>query len=110
WLWIAAVGVAVAVGWYLTQRLAEPKLPDWIASGNGRIEAVAIDISARTGGRVREIVVEEGQTVARGEALAHMDTLQLDAQMREARAQLQRGRIARDVAASGVTQAEAEHS
>lgn len=110
WFWIAAIVIAAAAGWYLTQRFAEPELPDWIASGNGRIEAVAIDISARTGGRVREIVVEEGQTVARGEALAHMDTLQLDAQMREARAQLQRGRIARDVAASGVTQAEAEHS
>ncbi|WEX11831.1 HlyD family efflux transporter periplasmic adaptor subunit [Chelativorans sp. AA-79] len=101
---------AVAVGWYLTQRFAEPELPDWIASGNGRVEAVAIDISARTGGRVRDIVVKEGQTVARGEVLAHMDTQQLDAQLREARAQLQRGRIARDVAESSVTQAEAEHS
>lgn len=110
WLWIAAIGVAVAAGWFLTQRLSEPALPDWIASGNGRIEAVAIDISARTGGRVREIVVEEGQTVARGEVLAHMDTQQLDAQLREARAQLQRGKIARDVAKSGVVQAEAEHS
>ncbi|HEX7075216.1 MAG TPA: efflux RND transporter periplasmic adaptor subunit [Hyphomicrobiaceae bacterium] len=101
---------AVAAGWYLTQRLSEPPLPDWIAWGNGRIEAVAIDISARTGGRVREIVVQEGQTVARGEVLAHMDTQQLEAQLREARAQLQRGKIARDVAESGVIQAEAEHS
>lgn len=110
WLWIAAIVAAVAAGWYLTQRLSEPPLPDWIAWGNGRIEAVAIDISARTGGRVREIVVQEGQTVARGEVLAHMDTQQLEAQLREARAQLQRGKIARDVAESGVIQAEAEHS
>lgn len=110
WLWIAVIVAAVAAGWYLTQRLSEPPLPDWIAWGNGRIEAVAIDISARTGGRVREIVVQEGQTVARGEVLAHMDTQQLEAQLREARAQLQRGKIARDVAESGVIQAEAEHS
>jgi len=110
WLWIAAIAVAVGVGWFLTQRLSEPALPDWIASGNGRIEAVAIDISARTGGRVREIVVEEGQAVARGEVLAHMDTQQLEAQLREAQAQLQRGKIARDVAESSVIQAEAEHS
>src|SRR5690606_37866675 len=46
----------------------------------------------------------------RGEVLAQIDTQQLDAQLREARAQLQRGQIARDVAGSGVTQAEAEHS
>lgn len=110
WFWIAAIAAAVAVGWYLTQRLGEPALPEWIASGNGRVEAVAIDISARTGGRIRDIVAQEGQTVAQGEVLAHMDTQQLDAQMREARAQAQRGRIARDVAESGVAQAEAEHS
>lgn len=110
WFWIAAVIAVVAVGWYLTQRFAEPALPDWVASGNGRVEAVSIDIAARTGGRVEDIVAQEGQTVARGEVLAHMDTQQLDAQLREARAQLQRGRIARDVAESGVAQAQAEHS
>lgn len=110
WFWIIALVIAAAIGWHLTQRLAEPELPDWISSGNGRIEAVAIDISARTGGRVREIVVGEGQSVARGEVLAHIDTQQFDAQLREAKAQMQRGWIARDVAESGVTQAEAEHS
>jgi HlyD family secretion protein len=110
WFWITAVVIAAVAGWYLTQRLTEPPLPEWIASGNGRIEAVPIDISARTGGRIRDIVVQEGQTVSRGEILAHMDTLQLDAQLREARAQLQRGQIARDVAESGVKQADAEHS
>lgn len=110
WLWITAVVIAAAAGWYLTQRLAEPPLPDWVASGNGRLEAVAIDISARTGGRIRDIVAQEGQTVSRDEVLAHIDTQQLDAQLREARAQLQRGKIARDVAESGVKQADAEHS
>lgn len=110
WMWIALAAVVIAVGWSLSQRLAPPELPDWIASGNGRIEAVTIDISARTGGRITDIVVQEGQTVARGQTLAQMDTQQLDAQLREARAQAQRGRIARDVAASGVAQAEAEHA
>lgn len=110
WLWILAIAVAIAVGWYLTQRFSEPALPDWIAGGNGRVEAVAIDISTRTGGRVSDIVVQEGQTVSRNEVLAHMDTQQLDAQLREAHAQLQRGQIAREVAESGVAQAEAEHS
>jgi HlyD family secretion protein len=110
WLWIAVIVVPIALGWYLNQRFAKPELPDWVASGNGRIEAVSIDISTRTGGRIREIIVNEGQTVASGEVLARMDTQHLDAQMREARAQLQRGRITRDVAESGVTQAEAEHS
>jgi len=110
WLWIAIIVVAGVAGWYLAMRFSQPDLPDWVASGNGRIEAVAIDISAKSGGRVRAIPVKEGQTVAGGEILAQMDTLQLEARLREARAQLQRGEIARDVATSGVTQAEAEHA
>ncbi len=110
WSWAVAIVTLAAIGWYLTQRLGQPALPEWIASGNGRIEAVSIDISARTGGRVRDIVVKEGQAVQNGEMLAHMDTQQLEAQLREARAQEQRGHIARDVAVSGVTQAEAEYA
>lgn len=108
--WLALVAAAVAGGWYLTQRLAEEELPAGIARGNGRVEAVAIDISTRTGGRIREILVHEGETVAAGDVLARMDTQQLEAQLREAQAQLRRGWIGRDVAESGVTQAEAERS
>jgi HlyD family secretion protein len=110
WFWLVLAAAAIAGGWYLTQRLSEEELPAGIAWGNGRIEAVAIDISARTGGRIREILVHEGETVSAGQVLAHMDTQQLDAQLREARAQLQRGRIGRNVAESGVVQAEAERS
>lgn len=108
--WLALVAVAIAAGWYLTQRLAQEDLSSGIALGNGRVEAVAIDISARTGGRIRNIFAHEGETVSAGQVLAQMDTQQLDAQLREARAQLQRGRIGRDVAESGVLQAEAERS
>ena len=110
WFALALVAVAAVAGWYLTERLAEEGLPAGIASGNGRIEAVSIDISARSGGRISDILVQEGDTVAAGQVLAHMDTQQLDAMLREARAQLQRGRIGRDVAESGVKQAEAERS
>lgn len=108
WLWVGAIAAAALLGWYLTQRLAEAPLPPGIAVGNGRIEAVAIDISARIGGRIKEIAVEEGQAVLAGQVLANMDTQQFEAQLREARAQLQRGPIARSVAESGVAQAEAE--
>ncbi len=110
WLWIA-IAVAVGVGgWYLTQQLTKSDLPAGIASGNGRMEAVAIDIAARTSGRIREILVQEGDVVTSGQILAHMDTLPLQAQLREARALLQRSQIAKQAAQSGVSQREAEHS
>jgi HlyD family secretion protein len=109
WVWLVVVAVAVG-GWALSQNIRQDTLPPGIASGNGRIEAVSVDISTRTGGRVTEILVDEGENVTAGQALAHMDTQQLDAQMREARAQLQRGEIAKTVAESGVAQRESEHA
>lgn len=67
WFWLALVAAAVAAGWHLTQRLAEEGLPSGIPWGNGRVEAVAIDIATRTGGRIREILVHEGETVSTGQ-------------------------------------------
>ncbi|MBS1165591.1 MAG: glycoside hydrolase family 43 [Proteobacteria bacterium] len=110
WGWMAVLVAVAAGGWYATQRLSEDQLPPGIAQGNGRIEAVAIDISARTGGRIEAILVREGETVKTGQILAQMDTQDVKAQLREARAQWQRGRIGRDVAESGVVEAQAEHS
>lgn len=110
WVWTAVLVAAAAVGWYATQRLSEDPLPSGIARGNGRIEAVAIDVSARTGGRIDAILVREGETVRAGQILAQMDIQEVKAQLREARAQSQRGRIGRDVAVSGVAEAQAQHA
>ncbi len=110
WFWIILALALAAGGWSLMQRFTGNALPESIAHGNGRMEAVAIDIAARAPGRIKDILVQEGETVAAGQVLAHMDTLQLEAQLREARAQLQRSRIAREVAQSGQTQREAERS
>lgn len=109
WVWLLIVAVAVG-GWYLSRTFQPDALPPGIASGNGRIEAVSIDISTRTGGRITDILVEEGDNVSAGQVLARMDIQQLEAQMREARAQLQRGEIAKTVAESGVSQRESEHA
>nr|WP_241254183.1 HlyD family efflux transporter periplasmic adaptor subunit [Halomonas sp. KRD171] len=83
-------------------------LPDGFAAGNGRIEAVEIDIAAKTAGRIREILVNEGDFVRAGQVLAKMDTAVLEAQLREAEAQLQRALIGIETAQSLVTQREAE--
>lgn len=85
-------------------------LADGFASGNGRIEAVEIDIATKTPGRVAEILVREGDFVERGELLAKMDTATLEAQLREAKANLRRAKIATEAAKAVVTQREAERS
>lgn len=57
-----------------------------IASGNGRIEAVEVDITARIPARVLEILATEGDMVEAGQILARMDTEDLQAQLREGEA------------------------
>lgn len=98
----------VAAGSYYLWRDGQDKLPAHIASGNGRIEAVEIDIAPRTSGRVADILVDEGRLVTAGQVLARMDTAVLNAQMREARAELQKAEIGIETALSQVTQREAE--
>lgn len=108
--WIAIVIVVVlAIGGYFTwQKFENPGLPSDIASGNGRIEATEIDISTKTAGRIRDILVNEGEFVKAGQVLARMDTQQLEAQRRQAQAELQRAVIGVDTAGSLVKQREAE--
>lgn len=105
---IALVAAAVIyLGW---RQFAGCGLPPGIASGNGRIEAVEIDVATKTAGRIKEILVNEGDFVEVGQVLARMDTDQLEAQRRQAEAQLRRTIIGVDTAHSLVTQREAERT
>ncbi|UFS68395.1 HlyD family efflux transporter periplasmic adaptor subunit (plasmid) [Paracoccus denitrificans] len=109
WGGAAAVAVLAVVGWLAWQNLSQDGQLAGIASGNGRIEATEIDISALSAGRIARIQAAEGQVVRKGAVLVQMDTLQLDAQKRQAEAQLRRARIGVETAQSLVTQAEAQH-
>lgn len=108
--WIVP-GLVLALGltgYYAWQKLQGTGLPQGIASGNGRIEAIEIDISTKAPGRVKEIMVDEGDFVRAGQVLARMDTAQLEAQRQQAQAQLQRATVGVETAKSIVAQREAE--
>jgi HlyD family secretion protein len=108
--WMAAlIVVALAAGGYLLwQKLGRSSLPEGFASGNGRIEGTEIDIATKTAGRIKDILVREGDFVSAGQVLAQMDTVQLEAQLRQAEAQLRRAIISIDTAKSLVVQRESE--
>lgn len=109
WLWrVAIAAVLVGSAWWAWQFLQPEGLPPGVAGSNGRIEAVEIDIATRSGGRVEEVLLGEGDFVQSGEEVARMDSSALKAQLREARAQVQRARIGVDTARSQVRQREAE--
>jgi HlyD family secretion protein len=97
--------VAAFLGW---QYYNPNALPDGFAASNGRIEAVEIDIATKIAGRIEEIKVNEGDFVEAGQVLAKMDTAVLEAQRKEAEAQLQQAHISIETAKSQVTQREAE--
>ena len=105
----ATIAAAVVLTGFVLWSLLQPDpLPEGFASGNGRIEAVEIDIATKTPGRVTEIRAREGDFVTAGQVVARMDTSVLEAQLREAEAQLQRALIGVETANSQVRQREAE--
>lgn len=108
--WIVAIVVAaVLAGSYYFWRFYDGSgLPAGIVAGNGRIEAVEIDISARTPGRIKEILADEGMFVEAGQVLARMDTEQMEAQRRQLEAQLKRASIGIETAGALVRQRNAE--
>lgn len=110
WLLAALLAIIAIGGYYAWQTFNSGGLPAGFASGNGRIEAVEIDVSTKTPGRIKEILVNEGDFVQAGQTLARMDTEQLEAQRRQAEAQLRRAVISVDTARSVVTQREAERT
>ncbi|RBO95658.1 HlyD family secretion protein [Pseudochrobactrum asaccharolyticum] len=108
YIFIVVAALIAAGGYYAWQKLNNDSLPEGIASGNGRIEAVEIDISTKSPGRIRQILADEGDFVNAGDVLAQMDTDQAESQRRQAEAQLRRAEISIETARSLVAQREAE--
>jgi len=111
--WKTAVAVfgilIVAIGLSL-QFFQETELPPGIVSGNGRIEAVEVDITTKFGGRVALVLVKEGDKVALNQALAQIDTKELDAQLRRAEAEVRSARHERISAIAVIAQRKSELS
>jgi HlyD family secretion protein len=101
---LLAIGGSVAA-WVL---LSKPDLPPGIAGGNGRLEATEIYVGTKYAGRVNEVLVNEGATVERGQIVARMDTSALDAQLRQAEADIVAAEDARKVALAQVQVKQAE--
>ena len=79
----------IAVGAWFFLRLR----PDTagLGKGNGRIEATEIDVATKIAGRVRDVLVDEGDFVEAGQVLANIQSDTLQAQFAEAEAQHRQG-------------------
>jgi HlyD family secretion protein len=81
---LAALGFAVWRVFFYA-----PPLPANIVPLSGRIEGDDSAVSPKTGGRILEIRVREGDTVTNGEIIAVLDDEQLRARVEQAQAELQ---------------------
>lgn len=79
-----------------------------VVSGNGRIEATEIGISAKVAGRVKEIYVNEGDRVTAGDVVAKLDTTTINSQLQQAKAQRQQAISAVEAANMAVAQRQSE--
>ncbi|HBH39552.1 MAG TPA: hemolysin D [Curvibacter sp.] len=102
-----AVAAAVLMTW---APWADEAVGEGFVSGNGRIEATEISIATKTGGRVAEIRVNEGDFVQAGQVLARMELDSLRAQREEAVARLQQAQEAVANARAAVALRESDHA
>lgn len=105
WLkWLAGVLAGLVAAMIVWRFIGVPQKYPPIVSTNGRIEAVEIDIAAKTAGRVKALLVHEGQLVTAGQVVAVMDSQTLEAEKRQAEAQLQEALHTVDLARSELAQ------
>lgn len=105
-LWIVLLVAAAGGGYYYWLHSQPDALPEGIASSNGRIEAVEIDLAAKIAGRLDEVMASEGDFVTAGQDVARMNTDVLEAQLKQAQAELARAHTSIEAAQSSVRQRE----
>jgi HlyD family secretion protein len=85
---IGLVGAGSAAAWRSWKLSQANALPTGIVSGNGRIESIQVDVAAKYGGRIKEILAREGDLVEEGQVLVKMDTNELEAELEKDKAKL----------------------
>ena len=110
WKWIGVGAAVVIVALFGVRYLIKRhnRLPEGIASGNGRIEAKLVDVAAKEPLRVKEILVDEGALVKPGQVLVKLDTNTLDSQLEEANAQVAAAEEKLAVARANITRQKSE--
>lgn len=96
---VAAFAIFVLfLGYYVWNQLKPPALPNGFVTGNGRIEATEVDIATKSAGRIKEVLVHEGDFVEPGQVVARMDTQALEAEYSEMQAKVRQSRSASSTA------------
>lgn len=107
---VIVVGVAALVAvlaYFVWQNNQSDEIAGFV-KGNGRIEATEIDIAAKAGGLLQEVYVKEGEFVKAGQVVAKIKSTTMEAQLREAQAQLAQAQNAIATTEAQVAQRQSE--
>lgn len=107
-LWVCLLGVAALVGWRIWERQKSLALPAGIASGNGRVEAIQVDVSAKEPGRIAKILAREGDLVEPDQVVARMDISTLEAELARGNANIATSQERATVVKSSIVRRESE--
>lgn len=109
-LMIAALLAAVAAGGFYGYRYYAQRdaLPDFVAQSNGRLTLERFDVAALYGGRVAEVLVNEGDDVAAGAALAQLSSDTTSSRLAEAQAGVAQAEAAEKQAREALARADAQ--
>jgi len=104
------LAIVMGVLAYVVTQIREPDLPEGFAWGNGRTEAIEVDITTKYGGRLEQVLVKEGDKVEIGQELVRFDTQELAAQLRRAQAEVRSTEQAKNFSIAVITQRKSELS
>lgn len=94
WRALAILGAGLLLTVLAWQRLPERSLPPGFIAGPVRVEADRVDIATRFPGRLRDLLVLEGDPVDPGQVLAHMDQEEPDTRLARVQEELDRAEAA----------------
>lgn len=109
-LYILIVFIIVSGVYLIYKDMNNSQLPKEFAFGNGRLETTQVDITTKLAGRLLEINVEEGDIVQKGQILAKLDTNELEAKLKQAKAYVEQAVQEETYAKAIVEQRESELS
>lgn len=107
-LGIAGLLVAGGIAYFAFNANNGDDIPAWLGHGNGRIEAVQVDIATKIPGRVLEVEVAEGDLLKPGDVVARIDSAQLRAQLLRAQAEVASAQSQGAAAKAAIAQAKAQ--
>jgi HlyD family secretion protein len=96
---ILVIVIIVTVGWWITGRLTRDKIGNLVLHGN--VDIRDVHLGFRVGGRLAEVLKDEGDTVNPGDALARLDDGPYRRELEESRGRVQSAQAHLDLLQAG---------